>query len=280
MIHKLSMVHPDAVIGDGTVVEAFAHIGGDVVIGKNCWIGPHAVIMDGTRMGDNCKVFPGAVVGAIPQDLKFNNEKSVVIIGNNVTIRECCTINRGTKDLMRTEVMDNCLLMAYVHVAHDCVIHPNCILANNVTLAGHIEIMEYAILGGMTAVHQFVKIGEHAMIGGVAKVRKDVPPFVKADRDPLSYVGVNSIGLSRRGFTTEQIERIKDVYRCLFVLENNLRFGIRRVEEELPDSPEKTRILEFVKASIANHSPRRRGLMRGFRGREEPNNCKDTRANP
>ncbi|HHB79410.1 MAG TPA: acyl-ACP--UDP-N-acetylglucosamine O-acyltransferase, partial [Saprospiraceae bacterium] len=241
-----------------TIIEPFVHIGADVVIGENCWIGAHVSIMDGSRIGDNCHIFPGAVIGAIPQDLKFGGEKSVVVIGNNVTIREYCTVNRGTKDLMRTEIKDNCLLMAYVHVAHDCIIHANCILANNVTLAGHIEIGEYAILGGLSAVHQFVKIGEHAMIGGTSKVRKDVPPFVKAARDPLAYVGVNSIGLNRRGFTSDQITAIQDVYRLLYVKETNVHKGLDLVKSKLDDSPEKARIIEFVESS-------KRGLMKGFR---------------
>jgi len=258
MIHKSSIIDPKAIIGKNTTIEPFAHIAADVVIGENCWIGAHVSIMDGARIGDGCRIFPGAVIGAIPQDLKFGGEKSVVIIGNNVTVREYCTINRGTKDLMRTEIMDNCLLMAYVHVAHDCVIHANCILANNVTLAGHIEIGEYAILGGMTAVHQFVKIGEHVMIGGASKVRKDVPPYVKAARDPLAYVGVNSIGLNRRGFTSNQVKAIQDVYRLLYIKEKNVLKGLQRVLAELENSQEKTRIVEFVEGS-------KRGLMKGFR---------------
>ena len=257
-IHPSSVVHPDAQIGAGTVIEPFVHIGGDVVIGQNNWIGANVTIMDGSRIGDDCKFFPGAVIGAIPQDLKFGGEKSLAIIGNNVTIRECVTINRGTKDLMKTEIKDNCLLMAYVHIAHDCVIHANCILANNVTLAGHIEIGEYAILGGMSAIHQFVNIGEHVMIGGASKVRKDVPPFVKAARDPLAYVGVNSIGLKRRGFSTDQVEAIKDVYRLLYVQETNINKGIKNVKANLPDSIEKKRILQFFADSS-------RGMMKGFR---------------
>ena len=258
MIHKSSIIHPKAIIGKNTIIEPFVHIASDVVIGENCWIGAHVSIMDGARIGDDCRIFPGAVIGAIPQDLKFGGEKSVVIIGNNVTVREYCTINRGTKDLMRTEIKDNCLLMAYVHIAHDCVVNENCILANNVTLAGHIEVGKFAILGGMTAVHQFVKIGEHAMIGGASKVRKDVPPFVKAARDPLAYVGVNTIGLKRRGFTAEQIKAIQDVYRLLYIKEKNIHKGLERALAELENSPEKTRIVEFVEAS-------KRGLMKGFR---------------
>lgn len=257
-IHPTSVVHSDAQIGKGTVIEPFVHIGADVVIGENNWIGANVVIMDGTRIGDGCRFFPGAVIGAIPQDLKFGGEKSLAIIGNHVTIRECVTVNRGTKDLMKTEVKDHCLLMAYVHIAHDCIINEHCILANNVTLAGHIEIGQYAILGGMSAVHQFVNIGEHVMIGGASKVRKDVPPFVKAGRDPLAYVGVNSIGLKRRGFSDEQVEAMKNIYRILYVQESNMQKAVERIMDELPDSPERTRILSFIESS-------ERGLMKGFR---------------
>lgn len=254
----LSYIHPDAKIGKNVKIEPFVCIEADVVIGDNCWIGSHAVIMNGARMGNNCNIFPGAIIGAIPQDLKFDGEKSTVEIGNNVTIREYATLNRGTKAGQRTVIEDNCLLMAYVHVAHDCHIGQRVILANNVTLAGHIRIDEYAILGGMTAVHQFVKIGKHTMIGGGSLVRKDVPPFVKAAREPLSYVGINSIGLNRRGFTKEQIKAIQDIYRILYVKSNNITQGMRTVEATMEYSEERDEILRFIRRAD-------RGVMRGFR---------------
>ncbi|MBX2814588.1 MAG: acyl-ACP--UDP-N-acetylglucosamine O-acyltransferase [Saprospiraceae bacterium] len=252
------IIHPGANIGDNVTIEPFVTIAEDVVIGDNTWIGPHVTIMEGVVIGDNCKIFPGAVIGGIPQDLKFQGEESLVVIGNNVTIREYCTVNRGTSANFRTEIHDNVLLMAYVHVAHDCVINRNSILANSVNLAGHIEIGEYAILGGMTAVHQFVKIGEHVMVGGGSLVRKDIPPFVKAAREPLSYAGVNSIGLRRRGFTSEQINHIQDIYRILFVKGHNTRQAIKIVETSIRITPERDRILEFIAQAD-------RGIMKGFK---------------
>lgn len=255
--NALNIIHPNAKIGKNVHVSSFVTIEDDVVIGDDCWIGPNACILSGVRMGNNCKVFPGAVVGAAPQDLKFGGEESILEIGNNVVIREYCTINRGTKANFKTEIKDNCLLMAYVHVAHDCVLEKNVILANNVTLAGHIEIGEFAVIGGMTAVHQFVKIGKHAMVGGGSLVRKCVPPYVKAAREPLSYVGVNSTGLRRRGFTNEQINHIQDIYRVIFIKKLNVAHALNVIESEFPDGPEKEDILSFIKDAD-------RGLMKGF----------------
>jgi len=254
-------VHPDAQIGENVTISPFVTVEADVVIGDNCWIGPNATIMNGTRIGDNCRIFPGAVLGAIPQDLKFEGEYSTLEIGHHTTIREYCTLNRGTKASGRTVVGDHCLLMAYVHVAHDCVIGNHCILANNVNLAGHITIGDYAILGGLAAVHQFVHIGRHAMISGGSLVGRDVPPFVKAAREPLSYVGVNRIGLKRRGFTQKEIHAIQDIYRYLFVKGYNLTQALELIRTELPDSPFKTEILQFIGES-------ERGLIKGFRRRE------------
>ena len=254
----LKLIHPDAKIGKNLKVDPFVTISKDVVIGDNCWIGSNVCIMDGVRIGNNCKIFPGAIVGAIPQDLKFNGEESFLEIGDNVTIREYCTINRGTLANVKTIIGDNCLLMAYVHVAHDCHLHENVILANNTNLAGHIVIGKNAILGGLTAVHQFVRIGQHTMIGGGALVRKDVPPYVKAAREPLSYAGVNSIGLRRRGFTEKQITTIQDIYRILYVKGFNTTQALSIIEETIPATEEREIILDFInKAS--------RGIMRGFR---------------
>ncbi len=255
---ELSVVHPSARIGKNVKIEAFATIGADVVIGDNTWIGPNVSIMNGTRIGESCKIFPGAIIGAIPQDLKFHGESSTVEIGNNVTIREYCTINRGTKASFKTKIHDNVLIMAYVHVAHDCIVEKNCILANNVNLAGHIRVKEYAILGGLTAVHQFVTIGEHAFIGGGSLVRKDVPPFVKAAREPLAYAGVNSVGLKRRGYDADQIHAIQDVYRMLYVKGYNTSQAIDKIKHELEQSEERDIILDFIGNS-------QRGIMRGFR---------------
>ena len=252
-------IHPDAKIGKNVTIEPFATIYGDVEIGDGCWIGPNAVIMDGARIGKNCKIFPGAVISAIPQDLKFDGEKTTAEIGDNTTIRECVTINRGTKDQYRTAVGSNCLLMAYVHVAHDCILGNNVILANNVALAGHIKIHDYAILEGYAIVQQFVTIGAHSFISGASLVRKNVPPYVKAAREPLSYVGINSVGLKRRGFSDETILQIEDIYRIIYVKNQNISKGVSAVEQEISASDEKQLILDFIKSSP-------KGIMRGNLG--------------
>ena len=224
--HPLAVIDPSAIIGKNVVIEPFAHIKSDVVIGDNSYIASHAVICEGARIGKNCSIFHGAVVSSIPQDLKYENEYATLEIGDNTIIREYCTLNRGTKASGKTVIGSNCLLMAYVHVAHDCIIGNHCVLANNVTLAGHIEVGDWAVLGGLTAVHQFVKIGVHAMVSGGSLVLKDVPPFVKVARNPLAYIGINSIGLHRRNFTQEQINHIQDMYRILFVQNNNITKGL------------------------------------------------------
>lgn len=253
-----SNIHRNANIGKGTVIEPFATIQEDVVLGENCWVGPYVTIMNGTRIGNNVKIFPGAVIGAPPQDLKYAGENTTLEVGDGTTIREFCTLNRGTKASMTTKVGKNCLLMAYVHIAHDCFIGDQVILANNVNLAGHIDIDDYAILGGLTAVHQFVKIGKHVMIGGGSLVMKDVPHFVKAARDPLSYEGVNSVGLKRRGFTVEQINRIHDIYRYLFIRHHNIKKAIPEIIADFENTAEKEIILDFINKS-------ERGLMKGIR---------------
>ena len=258
MISNLSFVHPTAKLGQSVTVEPFAYIGENVEIGDGSWVGPHATILQGSYIGKNCKIFPGAVIGAVPQDLKFKGENSTLIIEDNVIVRECCTLNRGTEASMTTRIGKGTLLMAYVHVAHDSYVGSNCILANNVNLAGHIEIGNHVIIGGLSAVHQFVKIGDHAMIGGGSRVRKDVPPYVKAAREPLSYVGVNSIGLKRRGFTADQVNHIQDIYRILFVKGNNVKKAIDIIDVTIKDSVEKEAILAFLNQAD-------RGLMKGFK---------------
>ena len=262
MHQPLAYIHPDAKIADNVVIEPFVTISKDVVIGKGTWIGPHVTIMEGARIGENVRIFPGSVISAIPQDLKYDGEKTEVVIGNNTTIRECVTINRGTAASDKTVIGDNCLLMAYVHVAHDCVIGNNCILANAVTLAGHIEIQDHAIVGGMSAVHQFVKIGSHAFLSGGSLVGKDVPPFCRAARYPLSYVGVNSVGLRRRGFSSEKINHVLDIYRILYVRGFNTSRAVNIIDTEIPASAEKDLILDFVRNSV-------RGIMKGFMHRNE-----------
>ncbi len=250
-------IHPDAKIGKGTVVEPFATIQGDVIIGDNCWIGPNAVIMDGSRIGNNCEIFPNAVIGAVSQDLKYNGEYTTVEIGNNTTIREGASIHRGTADRMKTAVGDNCLLMGYVHIAHDCIIGDNVVIANFTGLAGHCTVEDWCIIEGQVGIQQFVTIGTHSFIAGRCGVRKNVPPYVKAAREPLSYVGVNTIGLRRRGFTDEQIMNIEDIYRVIYVQNSNMSAALKIADLELPASLEKDYILNFIKAST-------KGIMRGI----------------
>jgi len=207
MIQPLSFIHPEAQVAKNVIVDPFSTIDKNVVIGEGTWIGPNVTIMEGARIGKQCKIFPGAVISAVPQDLKFDGEDSLAIIGDKTTIRECVTINRGTSSNGETKIGNNCLIMAYSHIAHDCIIGDYCILSNNSTLAGHIKIGNYVVLSGLTAIHQFCSIGDYAFISGGSKVRKDVPPFVKAAKEPLSFIGVNSIGLNRNGFSSEKCKK-------------------------------------------------------------------------
>ncbi|MEN9522983.1 MAG: hypothetical protein RL065_1360 [Bacteroidota bacterium] len=262
MNQPFSYIHPQANIAKNVVIEPFVTIAKNVIIGEGTVIESNVTIMEGARIGKNCRIFPGAVISAIPQDLKYEGEDTLTIIGDNTTIRECVTINRGTKAAGKTVVGSNCLLMAYVHVAHDCVVGDNCILANNVNLAGHIEVEDWVIVGGMTAVHQFVKIGKHAFISGGSLIRKDVPPFVKAAREPLSYVGINSVGLRRRGYTEDQINRIQDIYRYIFIKGLSVTKAVAMVERELPFSAERDEIVDFIRNSV-------RGIIKGYSKRNE-----------
>jgi len=257
MSQALPNIHPNATIGKNVTIEPFATIQEDVVIGDGTHIYANAVIMNGARIGKNCEIFPGAVISAKPQDLKFEGEYTTTEIGDNCNIREFVTINRGTKDREKTKIGNNCLLMAYVHIAHDCFVGDNCILANAVNLAGHVEVDNWAILEGMVAVQQFVKIGKHAFVAGGSLVRKNVPPYVKAAREPLSYVGVNSIGLKRRGFSDQQVLNIEDLYRIIYVQNSNITTAIKVADLELPASAEKDDILEFIRSST-------KGIMRGI----------------
>lgn len=249
MISPLAHIHPNAKLGKDVTVDPFAVVEGDVQIGDGTHIMSGAVVMKKVIIGKSCKIFPGAVIGAIPQDLKFNGEDTIVQIGDNTTIRECVTVNRGTKDKWKTVVGSNCLLMAYSHIAHDCILGDYVIIANSVQLAGHVEIGDHAIIGGMAAAIQFSKIGAHTYIAGGTEIIKDVPPFIKAARSPLSYAGVNSVGLQRRGFTSERINGISEIYRNIYLRGLNISQATQIIEKELPESDEKTEILEFIKAS-------------------------------
>ena len=249
MNQPLAYIHPEAKIAQNVVVEPFSTIYKNVEIGEGTWIGPNVTIMEGARIGKNCKIFPGAVISSVPQDLKFAGEETIAIIGDNTVIRECVTVSRGTIDKMKTVVGSNCLIMSYAHIAHDCIIGKNCIVVNAVQMAGHVEMGDYAIIGGSSAVHQFVRIGAHAMISGGSLIRKDVPPFVKAAREPLTYAGINSIGLRRRGFSSEQINGIQQIYRILFMSGNNNSEALDKIEIEMPPSKERDEILNFVRHS-------------------------------
>ena len=256
-ISPLAYIHPDAQLGAGVVVEPFAAIYQDVVIGAESHIASHVVIHPGARIGQKCRIFPGAIISSIPQDLKFNNENTIVRIGDHVTIREYATINRGTTYSHETVIEDHVLIMSYVHVAHDCVIERRAILANCVNLAGHVTIGEHAVIGGMSAIHQFIRIGKHVMLSGGSLVGKDVPPYVLAARHPLTYTGVNSVGLRRRGFDNEQINEIKEIYRYLYQKGYNYRHALEAIEQELADTPLRQDIVAFVRAS-------ERGIMRRY----------------
>jgi len=256
-MNQHSYIHPEAKIGKNVTVSPFSTIYENVEIGDDTWIGPNVTIFQGARIGKNCRIFPGAVIAAIPQDLKFKGEETTVEIGDNTTIRECVTINRGTTDKMKTAVGSNCLLMAYVHVAHDCIIGNNVIIANSVNLAGHVTIEDHVILEGLVAIQQFVTIGAHAFITGGSLVRKNVPPYTKAAREPLQYVGINSVGLRRRGFSNERILEIEDIYRTLYVKGHNVTNALAIIEQEAPVSAEKEEILNFIRSS-------KDGIMRGI----------------
>ena len=256
MLSPLAHIHPSARLASGVTVEPFTTIADDVEIGEGTWIGPNVTIMSGARIGRHCQVFPGAVIGAVPQDLKFAGEKTTAVIGDYTVVRECVTVNRGTVDRGETRVGSHCLLMAYVHVAHDCIIGNHCILANTVQVAGHVEIGDYAIVGGSSAVHQFVKIGTHAMVSGGSLVRKDVPPYVKAGREPLSYAGANSVGLRRRGFSEDAINLVQQLYRTLFLGGLNTQDALAQIEQDLPASQERDIAVHFVRAAT-------RGIIKG-----------------
>jgi UDP-N-acetylglucosamine acyltransferase len=260
MIHSLAYIDQQAKLAENVVVDPFSVIHKDVEIGEGSWIGSNVTIYPGARIGKNVKIFPGAVISAVPQDLKFDGEETFVIIGDNTTIRECVTLNRGTKDKFKTEVGSNCLIMAYSHLAHDCIVGNNVIIANGVQAAGHVTIQDYARIGGLSAIHQFGIVGRNVMIEGGSMVSKDVPPFVKAGRYPLTYEGVNAVGLRRAGFSNEKIIEIQDIYRVLFVHNTNLSKALEIVERDFGSTPERDEILSFIKSS-------ERGVLKGFSSR-------------
>ena len=254
---KFTNISKKANIGKNLSIDSFSTIHENVTIGDNCWIGSNVTIFPGARIGSNCQIFPGAVISAIPQDLKFKGEETTTVIGNNTTIRECVTINRGTKHSNTTIVGDNCFLMAYAHVAHDCIIKNNVIVANGVAIAGHVEIDEHAIIGGLSAIQQFSKIGKFSMISGGSLVRKNVPPYIKVAKEPLRFIGVNTIGLTRNNFNQESIKIIKSCYRVIFQEGNNISQAIELIEKNKENPEEKKEIVKFIKNS-------KNGIVKGF----------------
>ena len=257
MVHQLSAVDKRAEISRNVTIEPFTTIAGDVEIGEGTWIGSNVTIMDGARIGKNCRIFPGTVISAIPQDLKFDGEDTQTIIGDGTTIRECVTVNRGTKALGYTKIGKECLIMATSHIAHDCIIGNHVIIVNGCGIAGHVEIGDFTVMGGLSAVHQFGKIGKHVMISGGTLVRKDIPPYVKVAREPMTYAGINSVGLRRRGFTNDKIFEIQKIYRAVFQMKMNVSQAAIYIEKEMLPTAERDEILEFMR-----NSPR--GIVKGY----------------
>ncbi|MDR0798448.1 MAG: acyl-ACP--UDP-N-acetylglucosamine O-acyltransferase [Dysgonamonadaceae bacterium] len=256
-MNHLSFIHPDAVIGENVTIGPFVTIDQNVVIGDNTFIYSNAVILEGARIGKNCRIFPGAVISGIPQDLKFQGETTTCEIGDNTTIRECATINRGTAAKGRTVIGNDCLLMAYSHIAHDCILKDNVIIGNASQLAGEVEVDDHAILSGGSLVHQFSRIGKHVMIQGGSRMGKDIPPYIIAGREPITYSGINIVGLKRRGFSGEQISAIQEIYRIVYQSGLNVSTAVRQIEETIADSPEKQEIIGFITSS-------QRGIIRGY----------------
>ena len=248
-ISPLASVHPDAVIGKNVTISPFAFIDKGVTIGDDTFIYPNATILEGSRIGKGCKIFPNAVIGAIPQDLKFVGEETTAEIGDYTTVRECATINRGTASRGRTAVGSHCLLMAYSHIAHDCILQNNIIIGNATQIAGEVEIDDYAILSGGCLVHQFVKIGKHIIMQGGSRCGQDVPPFIIAAREPLVYAGINVVGLRRRGFTSEQIRNIQEVYRVIYQAGLNTTQALEQITEGMVQTLEQDDIVNFIKSS-------------------------------
>ena len=257
MKQPLAYIHPDAKIHPSVVIDPFVTIDRNVEIGEGTRIASNVTILEGARIGKNCNIFPGAVIGAIPQDLKFRGEDTLAIVGDNTTLRECVTINRGTAAKGKTVVGSNCLIMAYSHIAHDCVVGDNVIISNATQVAGEVQIDNFAVIGGGTLIHQFCHIGPHVMIQGGALVNKDIPPYVKAGREPIAYAGINSIGLRRRNFTHEQILDIQEIYRYLYLSGYNNSDAVERIEAELPATKERDEIILFVRNS-------QRGIIKGY----------------
>ncbi|MDX9948153.1 MAG: acyl-ACP--UDP-N-acetylglucosamine O-acyltransferase [Bacteroidales bacterium] len=258
MVSNLAYVNPRARLADNVTVEPFAYIDENVEIGEGTWIGPNSTVLYGARIGRNCRIFPSAVISGIPQDLKFRGEDTTAEIGDGTTIREAVTVNRGTAAAGTTIIGANCLVMAYAHIGHDCIVGNNCILGNSSGLAGEVKVDDWAILSAGTLVHQFARIGGHVIIGGGSKVRTDVPPFIKADRDPLTYLGLNTVGLTRRSFPKERIDNIHNIYRVIYQNGMNVSQALEYIEKEFAPSADREYIIDFIRKS-------ERGIIRGPR---------------
>ena len=256
LISPMASVHPSAQIGEGVQIGAFAVVEENTVIGEGTIIHSGAYVRYGARIGKHCQIHPGAVISGIPQDLKFVGEDSVAIIGDYTQVRECATINRGTASRGKTVVGSHCLLMAYSHIGHDCILGDNIIIGNASQVAGEVIIDDYAIASGGTLIHQFSRVSKHVMIQGGSRVSKDIPPYVLVGRDPLSYCGINIVGLRRRGFTNAQIYQINEIYRTIYQRGLNTTQAIKVIQEEQPNDEITQFIIDFITSS-------ERGIVRG-----------------
>lgn len=256
-ISPLAHVDPAAKIGEGVEIGPFCNIYGNVEIGDGTRLLGSVTVMDGARIGKNCTIFPGAVISAIPQDLKFRGEETFAFIGDNCTLRECVTVNRGTASRGYTRIGNNCLIMAYCHVAHDCVLHNGIIMSNATQLAGEVIVDDCAVIGGGTLIHQFCHIGAYVMIQGGALINKDIPPYVKAAREPITFTGLNVVGMKRHGFDADQMRQVQDIYHILFQSRLNTSDAIKEILIAIPDTPIRQSIVDFVNASG-------RGILKGY----------------
>ena len=249
LIHKTAIISSQSNIGKNVIIGPYCIIDKDVEIGDNTKIDAHTIVRSNSNIGKNCHIFSNSVIGEIPQDKKFEGEKTDLIIGDNTIIREFCTLNRGTKDSGTTKIGKNCLLMAYVHVGHDCIVDDNVILANGVQLGGHVEIQKYAIVGGLTPVHQFCKIGEHSLVGGGLRVVQDIPPYIIANGQPLKFSGINSLGLRRRDFNINQRKNIKQAYKIIYNSNLNRTQALDKLIQDFSFINEIKIIVKFIKNS-------------------------------
>lgn len=256
LISPMASVARGARLAPGVKVDPFAFIASDVEIGENTHIHSGAVVLDGARIGRNCNIHSGAVIAGVPQDLKFKGEVTTAVIGDNTNIRECATVNRGTASKGTTIVGSNCLIMAYTHVAHDCVIGDHVIISNASQIAGEVHIDHHAVIGGGSLIHQFCHVGAHVMMQGGSLINKDIPPYIMCGRNPSSYVGINVVGLRRRGFSSEQISLLQEIYRIIFSADLNTSSAIACVEQTIPASELRDEVVSFIKAS-------KRGILKG-----------------